>query len=111
MAFTTLILFQMFNVFNARSDTRSAFYHLFRNPWLWGSVALSVALQVVVIYVPFLQRAFGTVALQGSDWLFCTLVASSVLWLRELNKLMRRAFGPDSTHSTKFRVTETVGNR
>jgi Ca2+-transporting ATPase len=90
MAFTTLILFQMFNVFNARSDTHSVFYQLLHNPWLWGAVALSVALQVVVIYVPFLQGAFSTVPLQGSDWLICTLVASSVLWLRELGKMAWR---------------------
>jgi Ca2+-transporting ATPase len=93
MAFTTLMLFQMFNVFNARSDTHSAFYELFRNVWLWGAVALSVLLQVAVIYVPFLQRAFDTVPLQASDWLTCVLVASSVLWLRELSKVLRRAFG------------------
>ena len=91
MAFTTLILFQMFNVFNARSDTRSVLYRLFHNPWLWGSIALSVILQVAVIYVPFLQQAFDTVPLQGSDWLFCALVASSVVWLRELNKAVWRA--------------------
>jgi Ca2+-transporting ATPase len=89
MAFTTLIMFQMFNVFNARSDEHSVFFQLFHNVWLWGAVALSVALQVAVIYVPFLQQAFDTVSLQWSDWLFCTLVASSVLWLRELSKLIR----------------------
>ncbi len=89
-AFTTLILFQLFNVFNARSDTHSAFYQLFHNPLLWGAVALSVALQAAVIYVPVLQQAFDTVPMQGSDWLLCTLVASSVLWLRELSKLVRR---------------------
>jgi Ca2+-transporting ATPase len=89
MAFTTLIMFQMFNVFNARSDEHSVFFQLFHNVWLWGAVALSVALQVAVIYVPFLQQAFDTVSLQWSDWLFCTLVASSVLWLRELSKLVQ----------------------
>jgi Ca2+-transporting ATPase len=99
MAFTTLILFQMFNVFNARSDTHSAFNHLFHNPWLWGSVALSVALQVAVVYVPFLQQAFDTVPLQGSDWLLCTLVASSVLWLRELSKVVARGIHPSGTGS------------
>ena len=56
MAFTTLIFFQMFNVFNARSDTHSAFYQLFHNVWLFGAVALSIVLQIAVIYVPFLQK-------------------------------------------------------
>src|SRR4029079_11753985 len=92
MAFTTLILFQMFNVFNARSDTHSVFYQLFHNPWLFGAVALSLLLQVGVIYVPFLQRAFDTVPLRASDWLTSVLVASSVLWLRELSKAVRRNF-------------------
>jgi Ca2+-transporting ATPase len=80
------MLFQMFNVFNARSDTHSAFYQLFRNPQLWGAVALSLALHMAVLYVPFLQQAFDTVPLRASDWLLCILVASSVLWLRELSK-------------------------
>jgi Ca2+-transporting ATPase len=84
----------MFNVFNARSDTRSAFYALFRNVWLWGTVMLSVLLQVAVVYAPFLQHAFDTVPLHASDWLTCGLFASSVLWLRELSKVLRRAFGP-----------------
>jgi magnesium-transporting ATPase (P-type) len=57
MAFTTLMLFQMFNVLNARSDEQSAFVHAFRNVWLWTAIAGSVGLQVVVVYVPFLQNA------------------------------------------------------
>ncbi len=90
MAFTTLMLFQLFNVFNARSDETSAFSGLFTNWWLWGAIGASVALQVAVVYGPFLQRAFGTVALSGSDWLFCTAVASSVLWIREGGKALAR---------------------
>ena len=89
-AFTTLIFFQLFNVFNARSDRKSAFVELFSNKWLWAAVALSVALQCVVLYTPFLQRAFSTQALSGSDWLFCAVIASSVLWLREAEKLVYR---------------------
>jgi len=91
MAFTTLVLFQMFNVVNARSDERSAFVHLLTNGWLWGAIAGSVALQVLVVYAPFLQRAFGTTALTAGDWAFCVGVASSVLWLREASKAIARA--------------------
>jgi Ca2+-transporting ATPase len=86
MAFTTLMLFQLFNVFNARSDERSAFHDLFRNRWLWGALLLSLLLHVLVVHVPFLQPAFGTVGLSPGDWLRCVGVASSVLWLRELSK-------------------------
>ena len=90
MAFTTLMLFQLFNVFNARSDELSAFTRLFTNRWLWAAVGLSLVLQVLVVSVPFLQQAFGTVALTGRDWIRCGVVASSVLWLREANKLFTR---------------------
>jgi Ca2+-transporting ATPase len=93
MAFTTLMLFQLFNVFNARSDQRSAFRDLFRNRWLWGAIGVSLAFQVAVVYVPFLQSAFGTVALTWGEWLRCVAVASSVLWLRELSKIVTRAVG------------------
>jgi P-type Ca2+ transporter type 2C len=90
MAFTTLMLFQIFNVVNARSDDISAFVGLFTNHWLWTAVALSVALQVTVVYVPVLQQAFGTVGLSAGDWLRCIAIASSVLWLREIGKLFAR---------------------
>jgi Ca2+-transporting ATPase len=92
MAFTTLVLFSLFNVLNARSDEQSAFIGLFSNRWLWFSLLLALMLQVAVIYVPVLQHAFSTVSLGLGDWLFCGLVASSVLWLRELTKLATRAF-------------------
>jgi Ca2+-transporting ATPase len=91
MAFTTLMLFQIFNVFNARSDERSAFIGLFSNTWLWGAVLLSLVLQAAVVYLPFLQQAFSTVGLSVGDWLRCAAVASSVLWLRELSKVVTRA--------------------
>jgi P-type Ca2+ transporter type 2C len=90
MAFTTLMLFQLFNVLNARSDERSAFAHLFTNRWLWGALGLSLALQLLVLYVPVMQRAFGTVGLSAGDWLRCVAVASSVLWLREASKVVTR---------------------
>lgn len=88
MAFTTLVMFQLFNVFNARSDEHSAFRRPFRNRWLWLAVGLSLLLQAAAIYTPFLQEAFSTVSLSVGDWLLCAAVASSVLWMRELSKIV-----------------------
>lgn len=98
MAFTTIVFFSMFTVFNARSDERSAFAGLFSNKWLWGAVVLSLLLQVIVVYVPFMQAAFSTAPLTASDWLLCAAVGSTVLWLRELAKLVTRA---RTSHSTE----------
>jgi Cation transporting ATPase, C-terminus len=43
-----------------------------------------------VVYVPFLQQAFSTVSLTATDWIRCAAVGSSVLWLRELSKVVTR---------------------
>ena len=91
MAFTTLVFFQVFNAFNCRSDERSAFDGLFVNRWLWGATFASVALHVLVLYVPMLRTAFSTVPLSGGDWLLAAAVASSVLWVSEAMKWAKRA--------------------
>lgn len=100
MAFTTLTLFQLFNVFNARSDERSVFVGLFSNLWLWGAVMLSILLHMAVLYLPFLNEAFSTVPLTLGNWGVCVAVASSIVWLRELTKVFARCNKPDSDHQT-----------
>jgi Ca2+-transporting ATPase len=90
MAFTTLVFFQLFNAWNARFVEASAFRNFLGNRWLWLAVLSSAALQVAVIYLPFLQQAFDTVPLGAADWLECLLVASTVLWIVEGKKLLVR---------------------
>ncbi len=90
MAFTTLVFFQVFNAFNARSRTRSAFCGLFDNRWLWLAIVGVSLAQVAVVHVPFLQTAFHTEALTVGEWLFSVVISSSVLWAVELRKLVCR---------------------
>jgi P-type Ca2+ transporter type 2C len=90
--FTVLVFAHLFNCFNARSDTRSAFSHLFVNPWLWGAIVLSGLLQAAAVNVPFLNLAFGTVPLSGDQWLVCAAMGSVVLWYAELRKLVVRGW-------------------
>lgn len=71
MGFTILVFAQLFNALSSRSHLQSAFVGLFSNKWLWGAIGLSVALQLVVIYVPFLNGPFGTVALSPRAWVEC----------------------------------------
>jgi Ca2+-transporting ATPase len=91
LAFTTLVFYSVFQAFNARFEDRSAFHKLLANRWLLLAIAVSAALQVAVVYVPLLQRAFHTAPLAPSDWLLCVAVASSVLWAMELWKLVVRS--------------------
>jgi Ca2+-transporting ATPase len=70
---------------------KARFVDLFTNRWLWSAIGGSLALQLSVVYAPFLQRAFGTTGLSSRDWVFCVTLASSVLWLREASKAIARA--------------------
>jgi P-type Ca2+ transporter type 2C len=104
--FTVLVLTSLFTCLSARSDTASAFTHLFVNPWLWAAIGLSALLQVAVVHLPFLNLAFGTAPLALDQWLVCTAMASVVLWFSELRKLVLRALprrGGDSNSGAKER--------
>ena len=91
MGFTILVFAQLFNALASRSHLQSAFVGLFSNKWLWGAIGLSVALQLVVIYVPFLNGPFGTVALSPMAWVECICLAAIVLIASELRKIVLRA--------------------
>ncbi|WP_291526930.1 cation-translocating P-type ATPase, partial [Bifidobacterium sp. UBA744] len=71
MGFTILVFAQLFNALASRSAKQSAFVGLFANKYLWGAIGISVALQLLVIYVPFLNAAFGTTPLPPLAWLEC----------------------------------------
>ena len=98
--FTVLVLAQLYNCFNARSATVSAFRHLFVNKWLWGAIGLSLALQVAVVHLEVLNVAFGTAPLSAQQWLVCAGMASVVLWSSELRKLVLRARERQDTRAT-----------
>ena len=89
-AFTTLVFAQLFNCFNARSESGSAFHRVFVNRWLWAAIGLSIVLQAAVVHLGFMNLAFGTAPLSPDQWLTCAAMASTVLWTSELRKLLGR---------------------
>ena len=89
--FTVLVFAQLFNALNARSEQVSAFHRLFANRLLWLAIGVSLLLQVAVVHLPFLNTALSTAPLSARDWLLCLAIASSVLWVDELKKLIVRA--------------------
>jgi P-type Ca2+ transporter type 2C len=94
LAFTTFVLFQFFNVMNARFDARTAFNRqLFGNRKLWLALAALLVLQVVAVNWGPAQTVFDTVALNLGDWLLATAVATSVLLLDEARKLAVHSWG------------------
>ncbi|MBA1146606.1 calcium-translocating P-type ATPase, PMCA-type [Ectothiorhodospiraceae bacterium WFHF3C12] len=94
LAFTTFVLYQFFNVFNARAEHGTAFNVNFpRNGKLWLALLGVVALQVMVVHWSPAQVIFGTTDLAPADWLLATVVASTVLALDEARKLLWRLLG------------------
>jgi len=91
MVFATLTLSQMGHVLGIRSGRDSLFRTgLLSNTPLLGAVALTVVLQLAVVYVPFLQEVFTTVALSAGDLSLCLVLSTLVFWGVELEKLLMR---------------------
>jgi Ca2+-transporting ATPase len=91
MAFNTFVLFQFFNILNARSDTQSVFSRFtFSNGLLWLSLLAVAVLQLGVTHAGPLQRLFDTTSISAAQWAVCVAVASSVLVLEEIRKLIAR---------------------
>jgi len=76
--FTTMVLCQVFHSYNWRSETRSFFSAPpWENLYLLGAFAISIALQMAVLYVPFMQKAFHTQAPTLHGWILilaCALI-------------------------------------
>ena len=88
LAFTTFVLFQFFNVFNARVERGTAFNRqFFKNSMLWASLAGVVVLQAVAVHWPPVQTIFGTRSLSLGEWSIAVGVAATILLLEEGRKL------------------------
>jgi Ca2+-transporting ATPase len=89
MIFTTLTFGQMAAVLSLRSDSESFFrFGIRRNPALIGAVLLTVALQIAVTYLPFLQEIFETRPLTSTEMLICIGTGILMLLGVELEKLL-----------------------
>jgi Ca2+-transporting ATPase len=96
MAFLVLAYCQDFHSYNCRSRRESIFtLGVFSNPQLVMASAVSLVMQLVVIYTPFMQRIFKTEALGLSDWAVVVGLASLPLWAMELVKVGRRRWERD----------------
>ncbi|MGE5592238.1 MAG: cation-translocating P-type ATPase [Betaproteobacteria bacterium] len=89
VAFTSLVMAQLFYVFHCRSEYRSIVeLSPWSNPYLVGAVLVSSVMQLSVIYWPAVQGVFHTTPLGGIDWLI-VLVFSG--WSSALAVAARKA--------------------
>lgn len=91
MVFTTLTLAQMGNALAIRSNVDSIFkIGFFSNRMMLLAVAATFILQMMLIYVPFLQKIFSTVALAPRDLGVALVLSTSVFIAVEIEKWIRR---------------------
>jgi Ca2+-transporting ATPase len=89
IAFGTMVTFEWFRAFNARSDERTVFkLGLLKNRWLVISISVAVTAQLAVIYLPFLQQAFHTVPLSIDKWGIIFLAGGSLFIIEETRKAL-----------------------
>ncbi|WP_131764224.1 cation-translocating P-type ATPase [Legionella drozanskii] len=97
LAFTTFVLFQLFNVFNARFEKGSSFIKgFFKNSMLWWSLTAVVVLQILAVHWAPAQFIFGTTDLTSAQWAVAISVASSILILEEGRKALGRWFSREA---------------
>ncbi|WP_242945784.1 cation-translocating P-type ATPase [Anaerobranca californiensis] len=100
MAFSTLIVAQLFHVFECKSERKSVFeINIFNNLYLIFAVLSSFILLMIVIYLPTLQRVFGTKPLNLEDWLLIIGVVMVPYILQILKLLIWAIFRP--VHSNR----------
>ncbi|MDQ9172490.1 calcium-translocating P-type ATPase, PMCA-type [Oxalobacteraceae bacterium R-40] len=91
MVFTVLTLSQMAHVMAIRSERESLFRQGLRsNLLLLGAVALTFALQMATIYIPFLNPIFNTHPLTLQELGFCLALALLVFFAVETEKFLVR---------------------
>jgi magnesium-transporting ATPase (P-type) len=99
VAVNVFVVVEMFYLFNCRSLTRSFIaVGVFSNPWVWVGSGIMLALQLLLTYLPAMNRIFGTAPIGWAEWAAILLVgwgASLVVGIEKRFRLFQAAARPD----------------
>ncbi len=90
MAFLTMSMAEIFHGFNMRSQTKSVFSLPSHNIYLYGAMLLSLVLTTGVIYIPFLNNAFGFEHISAAEYGVAMGLAFLIIPIVELVKWIKR---------------------
>ncbi|MFO7612683.1 MAG: cation transporting ATPase C-terminal domain-containing protein, partial [Clostridia bacterium] len=94
VGFMALALVQLFHVFNVRRKNGLGFDStLFKSPYLWGAFVVTLGLQMIAVYVPFMQKVLKTTAMSPVMWLYVIAGAVAPIILIQLIALVRKLAG------------------
>ncbi len=87
-----LVLMEAFYLFNCRQLTlRQRSEATGTNPYLWVGIAITLGLQVMFVYAPFMQELFHTAPVSPLSWLITAGFGVVLAVLVEIEKRIRRA--------------------
>lgn len=87
---TTIVVFELMLAFSVRDEYGSSFKDMFNNWLIWFAVILASILQLAVIYVPWFQNIFDTVAIKAEDWIYVIGAPLVAIIIIEVWKLTRK---------------------
>lgn len=91
MAFATLVFGELTRAFAVRSETRSIFsIGVFSNSAMNKAFVVSLAMQLAVLFIPFLQEIFKVQSLTGTEWIIVIALSLVPLIVSEITKAFRR---------------------
>jgi magnesium-transporting ATPase (P-type) len=91
MTFAGIVVAQVGNVLASRTNKASIFKTSVKsNKWIWLGIASQITIISALVYIPILQRFFGTTGLGPYDWAFLALLAGTVVLAEEIRKLVTR---------------------
>jgi Ca2+ transporting ATPase len=87
MSLSILVVIEMFNACNSLSENESLFVlPLWTNPYLVASIALSMALHFMILYVPFFSALFQITPLNWEEWMAVLWISIPVVVIDEVLK-------------------------
>jgi P-type Ca2+ transporter type 2C len=91
ISLTTLAIFQWFNAWNCRHESKSIFQmNPFSNKYLVGALLIVISLQLLLVYNPVMQNLFKTTSLELFEWVIILLTSSSIIFVEEIRKFLFR---------------------
>lgn len=91
IALSTLVMSQLFHVFECRSERHSIFeIKLFTNLYLVGAVLVSILMLCSILYIPFLQGIFHTVPLMFKHWTIVLVFSGTIALINSVYLLIKR---------------------
>ncbi|KAK6907178.1 hypothetical protein I203_101168 [Kwoniella mangroviensis CBS 8507] len=102
VSLSILVVIEMFNACNSLSENESLFVlPLWTNPYLVASIALSMALHFMILYVPFFRTMFRITALNKEEWIAVLVISAPVIVIDEVLKWISMVMNKDGSRKVK----------